>query len=274
MTADAKVGLLLGLFFIIVIAFLINGLPKFLQAASAEEPFDTQIESPPAPDLVIDNRVVETARNLEQDVPLRRTAPPEQVVVLSDPSPDEQTDSTRIRAEQIASVSVRMPSIPVESPAPPVGSAPPRYHVVQRGENLPVIAKQYYGPEEGNRRIVIQKLYEANRDVLESPSKIRVDDKLVIPPLEELLNESPRTPSAAAAPTEESSFLSRFANFFEPVDSDKPAKRYVVQQGESLWSIAQKTLGDGKRYREILAANEDIEDPDQVRAGMSLTIPQ
>jgi hypothetical protein len=30
MTADAKVGLLLGLVFIVLIAFLINGLPGFL----------------------------------------------------------------------------------------------------------------------------------------------------------------------------------------------------------------------------------------------------
>jgi hypothetical protein len=29
MTSDAKVGLLLGLFFIFVIAFIINGLPRF-----------------------------------------------------------------------------------------------------------------------------------------------------------------------------------------------------------------------------------------------------
>jgi hypothetical protein len=30
MTADAKVGLLLGLFFIVIIAFLVNGLPNFI----------------------------------------------------------------------------------------------------------------------------------------------------------------------------------------------------------------------------------------------------
>jgi len=31
MTSDAKIGLLLGLVFIIIIAFVINGLPDFLQ---------------------------------------------------------------------------------------------------------------------------------------------------------------------------------------------------------------------------------------------------
>jgi len=35
MTADAKVGLLLSFVFIIIIAFLIKGLPDFFNAASA-----------------------------------------------------------------------------------------------------------------------------------------------------------------------------------------------------------------------------------------------
>ena len=36
MTADAKVGLLLGLVFIVIIAFLINGLPKVLERGTME----------------------------------------------------------------------------------------------------------------------------------------------------------------------------------------------------------------------------------------------
>lgn len=272
MTADAKVGLLLGLIFIIVIAFLINGLPKFLQSESAAEQFETQIEIPTAPDLVIDNRVIETARDLQADVPLRRTEPPDQVVVL-DASPVADDVESRISPEQIASVSVRVPNIPVAVQPAADSVLQPRYHIVQSGENLPVIAKQYYGPEDGNRRIVIQELYEANSDVLDSPDKIRVNDKLVIPPLEQLLNGSDTTLTASAQ-TQEPSLLSRFAEFFEPVDSDKPARLYVVQKGESLWGIAQKTLGDGRRYKEILKMNGGINNPDDVRVGMTLKIPQ
>ena len=37
MTTDAKVGLLLGLVFIVIIAFLINGLPDFLKASEGGE---------------------------------------------------------------------------------------------------------------------------------------------------------------------------------------------------------------------------------------------
>ena len=66
MTADAKVGLLLGLVFIVMIAFLINGLPNFLQAASPEDVLDTAIEMPTHQELVIDPRIVETARDLHR----------------------------------------------------------------------------------------------------------------------------------------------------------------------------------------------------------------
>ena len=273
MTADAKVGLLLGLFFIFIIAFLINGLPKFLQAASSEESFDTQIDIPTAPDLVIDNRVLETAQHLPNDIPLRQTTPPKQVIVLDDMSPSSDSVNPRISPEQITSVSVQVPNIPVPSQTTQQSVSQPRYHVVQSGENLPVIAKKYYGQEDGNRRIVIQKLYEANRDVLDSPGKICVNDKLVIPSLEELLNGPTSMPSAVSTQTPQNSLLSRFSNLFEPVDADTSAAFHVVQEGESLWGIAEETLGDGKRYKEILKINRAVKDPDNVPVGTKLRIP-
>jgi nucleoid-associated protein YgaU len=227
---------------------------------------------PTAPDMVIDNRVVETARHLQHDIPLRQSTPPDQVVVLDDPS--AAGVNCRISPEQIAPVSVQIPGISTASENTQQTVSPPRYHIVQHGEILPVIAKKYYGDENGNRRIVIQRLYEANRDVLDSPDKMCVNDKLVIPPFGELMNGPSVTASAIAAADKQPSLLGRFANLFEPVDSDTSVRFYVVQEGESLWGIAQKTLGEGKRYQEILKINGTIKDPDDVRAGMNLKIPQ
>ena len=45
MTSDAKVGLLLGLFFIFVIAFIINGLPRFRGETNTNE-LTTMANSP------------------------------------------------------------------------------------------------------------------------------------------------------------------------------------------------------------------------------------
>ncbi|MBP5317027.1 MAG: LysM peptidoglycan-binding domain-containing protein [Bacteroidales bacterium] len=43
----------------------------------------------------------------------------------------------------------------------------------------------------------------------------------------------------------------------EEVTTDKPtnSNTYIVQSGDSFWSIAQKTLGDGSRYAELAAFN-------------------
>ena len=49
-------------------------------------------------------------------------------------------------------------------------------------------------------------------------------------------------------------------------------KSYTVQKGDTLWSIAHKTYGDGKQYKKIVAANPSIKG-DKVAAGQKITLP-
>lgn len=52
---------------------------------------------------------------------------------------------------------------------------------------------------------------------------------------------------------------------------------YVVQKGESLWSIAAKpeVYGKATRWRRIFDANRDVlKSPDRLRPGMTLKIPR
>ena len=52
------------------------------------------------------------------------------------------------------------------------------------------------------------------------------------------------------------------------------AAEYTVAEGDSLWSIAQKELGDGFRWNEIYEANKGtIKDANVIHAGQKLTIP-
>ncbi len=62
----------------------------------------------------------------------------------------------------------------------------------------------------------------------------------------------------------------------EEVLIEKPVKESTqVEEGESLWTIAERVYGDPSRWVEIFEANRDIiEDPDLILPGMSLSIPE
>ena len=48
---------------------------------------------------------------------------------------------------------------------------------------------------------------------------------------------------------------------------------YKVAEGDSLWDIAEANLGNGIRYKEILALNPSITSEDTLRVGARLNLP-
>ena len=71
-------------------------------------------------------------------------------------------------------VSSEKPAQSAQQPQAQAGSG--RTHTVQRGETLTGIAQKYYG-----RASEYQKIFEANRDKLSDPDKVREGTNLVIP---------------------------------------------------------------------------------------------
>lgn len=289
MTADAKIGLLLGLMFIAIIAFLLNGLPDFLQNGS-EGVIETAITPSPQNSVVVEQTVSRIVNDLEP-MALRQVEPPRQVQVVADFSGDQPVitpvPQTVTYAAPVAPTpapqTIELPSLPS---ATYTTSTPANYgavtttlsgqtHIVRKGENLAEIATRYYGSDAGNTRAVIQRLYAANRDVLESPDKIRVGDKLTIPPAGEM--------TAAQSASSTHPLLNKFKDVFVPAPAPKRAapavsrpaasvKEYTVQSGDRLWDIAEQYLGSGKRYNEIVRLNR-LDDPDHIPAGTKLKIP-
>lgn len=286
MTADAKVGLLLGLFFIVVIAFLVNGLPNYWREEHTL-PADAAIVTNPEQNAVFGGSPSEAVHRLYEPrvaAGQRRTtqdADPE-VVVLDTPDQTPPEQRRRVVIPDLVPPEI-VPPIVEEQPAGEiraVAEAPnTKMHTVKSGEILPVIAKMYYGDEDGNRRVVIQKLYEVNKSVLKSPDRVRVGDKIKIPATVESLlgvSASGSTPPAEA-PSRGS--LGRVVDMFKPVTRDTPerttsaaVREYVVQEGESLWAIAKNELSDGNRYREIAQLNK-IKRPYKLSEGQRLNIP-
>lgn len=80
----------------------------------------------------------------------------------------------------------------------------------------------------------------------------------------------------AAAPQKVSSTTTVNTNSNRPVEKST-VKSYTVQEGDSLWIIARKYLGDGSRWYEIYSYNNNKSiiggNPNLIKAGMVLSIP-
>ncbi|MHC4167179.1 MAG: LysM peptidoglycan-binding domain-containing protein [Planctomycetota bacterium] len=264
MASEAKIGLLLGLVIIFVIAFVLNELPRFGYATDSEPPDSTGSAEPAG-----------LGANLRDH--LEANSPAEKQVVSSSHEDTSEEPATY----------VSLPVIPAIPPEPPMAGgsgvtvhesvkkvASDVYYVVAEGDNLADIAKKFYGPIEGNRRANVLRIFMANRKSLASPHKIRIGQKLVIPRL-------------VSSPSDEIEIGSVFPSWmFENVESigkrhlsaDNPApkrnRQYVVREGDNLWHVAAAQLGDPTRYKEISRLNTGIlEDEDTLLVGMRLNLP-
>ena len=119
--------------------------------------------------------------------------------------------------------------------------AAPKTYTVKSGDSLASIAIQFYGQKEGNRRVNVDRIFNANKNVLKTADEIFDGQKLVIPPL---------PPSESAAATSTSTLTSTNSpsktntSFVGPVLPSNSVE-YVVADGDSLWKIAEAKLGSG-----------------------------
>lgn len=80
----------------------------------------------------------------------------------------------------------------------------------------------------------------------------------------------------AATPTETTATVKPAADTGETETTEAPAppptRTYTIRKGDTLWSVAKKIYGDGKRWGEIAAAN-DIANESKLPVGKVLRIP-
>ena len=296
MTSDAKIGLLLGLVFIFVIAFVINGLPFFRNAAGNSSELTTNMVSSTDGSLGIGPRTRDLTEVFGGPSPLdvqsaTRTPEPEPQQVIhevravipipeniTNPSGEAQTIVTEQQNEPVAETPPAREILEVAAPEParpeparpqPVKRVAAKIYEVADGDNLASIAKKFYGEDEGNKMANIEKIFKANRAVMKSIDKLDIGQKLVIPQLDSETNDG------------------FFSSLFERVNgigsrraatesrSTAPEKRYVVKDGDNLWRIAATQLGDGNRHEEIFKLNRDIlKNKSSLSIGMSLRMPR
>jgi len=113
-------------------------------------------------------------------------------------------------------------------------------HKVAKGENLWQISVKYYG--DGFKWVDI-----ATENKLANASEIEVGQELVIPELENLTETSET----------------------QEISTDS----YTIVKGDSLWSIAVRSYGDGYAWTKIAKAN-NLSHPSLIHVGNVLKIPR
>lgn len=278
MTRDAKIGLLLGLVFIFVIAFIINGLPGSGRRQNSNELTSNLVgPQPGSPGLAAKERRVPLALNEPGPGPSQFAAAARPHTAGQQPRfsmPLPQVSPGLDKGPQInGPVAGRLAEAAKKAAAEqaPPKRALPRFYVVQKGDMLSTIAVKLYGPEQGNKLANVKRIFEANSGTLGSADEIYVGQKLVIPPL-------PEAGAAATQPLSGRNFVKTdsIGKRHIAVGGIRPKRGrvWVVRDGDSLWQIAAERLGDGSRYREIVRLNrEKIKDEDELTTGMRLSLP-
>jgi nucleoid-associated protein YgaU len=286
MTADAKIGLLLALVFIVAITFVINGLPAFLNK-NKEADTTTYVnhykEQQPA--------LVGPSRNI---APILSHKPEAISVITEKPqvdlnSPAEARYQTLMPAAQEAVKTtetidtntsiIKQEFVEVKPAAKPAETQKTSVitYTVSPGDNLEEIAQKMYGPEIGKKQSSIDKIYNANKDKLSSKDSIQAGQTLVIPQIEgNKTNTLVKTGIFEKISDKVSKITSPQTAKAQPVkETAKEQYRiYVVKESDSLWQIAQKQLGNGNRFNEIIQLNQSaFADPEKLSIGMKLKLP-
>jgi len=255
MTSDAKIGLLLGLVFIFVVAFIINGLPGFCNNTNNNELTRNMANSRNSqPGLA------EDVRRVNREVIHPREP-------IQTPPPDNRDSRFTMPLPQRRSV--------VKEPlkAEPAALAP-KVYVVGKDDHPAVIHKKVYGSEDGNKIRNITRIFETNRKVLKSPDEIYVGQKITIPPLAVPRGGGNKIDSLLRNPMLEKVNSIGRRHLSVGKAGVGQSRQHIVQEGDSLWRIAAEQLGDGSRYTEIVKLNTGIlEDEDALVVGMCLKIP-
>jgi len=174
----------------------------------------------------------------------------------------------------------RAPSAESGSPAareavgdPQPGPSAPTY-VVRANDSLVQIARRFYGAQ-GNH--LWRRIYEANRNVLSDPDRLRPGQELVIPGVEASL-------ALASAPASEGDGVVRTVTSEELADmfgaqsdlvetpSPMPAT-YTVQPGDTFYGIAERLYGN-VRYASLLHRKNKhlVPDATKLRAGQRILL--
>jgi nucleoid-associated protein YgaU len=152
------------------------------------------------------------------------------------------------------------------SPRPAQPIAKVTYHTVKEGETLSDISSQYYNTSKH-----YQLIYNANKQRIPNVNSVRHGVRIVIPSLPGA-QQATQQPVAAQNPIP--STPATHAPQAPVANRPASVKTYVIQESDTLSSIAKKYYGSSKAWYKLYQLNKDrISNPDRVKPGMEINVP-
>lgn len=131
-------------------------------------------------------------------------------------------------------------------------------HKVRSNDDLHKIAKKYYG--DVSKWLLI---FNANQDKIQDRNSLRIGTELIIPE---------EQPSSQKAKTETTT--PALSQVTKVEDAAQTGKKHIVQQGDSLYKLAQKYYNDGSKWNKILEVNKIIlKNRNTLKVRQELVIP-
>ena len=165
-----------------------------------------------------------------------------------------------VAAQPLAGSTAASPVATVSASIPVASSGKDQPYVVAPGDTLYAISQKIYG--EG---AYYRALFAYNSDRYPHAEDIRAGNVLDVPPLDYLKRRYPELTSGAADPAGQS-FGSR---------ASTSGGTYVVREGDTLFDIARRQLGQASRWTELYNLNRSAlgENLENLRPGIELKLP-
>ncbi|HUW84697.1 MAG TPA: LysM peptidoglycan-binding domain-containing protein [Phycisphaerae bacterium] len=282
MTRETKIGLLVGMGFIVLFGIILSEAGSRRRAMLTPQYAATGTLSDPAPRtnlavLIQDSSALVAEADqafgatADQTVLARRPVPdtsaPRQLAASSSgrPAPKPTIEHGPPPGSETVPVLEAAPEVkqpeptldePIIPPAQPASAV--SIYVVKENDNLTKIARQVLGTASPE---AIQAIYEANRENLKNINHLCVGQQLRIPKSLDTASQARRAPSKPAG--------NGLAN-----RSESAYRSYQVRQKDTWSSIARHELGDRARWRELYELNRGkFPNPNRIRPGVRIKLP-
>jgi len=313
MTSDAKIGLLLGLVFIFIIAFVINGLPRFRSTVGNND-LTKKMVNPGTDSYAIGERERRASDAFDRQGEFEAESAQDAQTTAQDQRSSEGAGFEQtyyqlfepvegpgsiigmaLNHENPGNVRYTMPltqntlvteNTMTGNPAPREQTASPAGNVGQPPAGRPETARAaqprtYIVQEgDGNLSYIAKKFYgEVEGNKLVNINRIFEANRKILKSVDEIFVGQklviPPLPASAPARNEPGIFSNRSFERVESVAGNTaPVRWYIVKENDNLWKIAAEQLGNGNRYTEIKKLNADIiVNENEVDPGMRLRLP-